>query len=184
MIIGLSGYAQVGKDTAAAALVGEDFQRRAFADTLRQALVALNPDVKYKGEYFPLADLWEWHGYENLRKHAPQVRELLQRLGTEVGRNMIGENVWVDATFRTLKPGQDYVFTDVRFTNEAEAITARGGIIVRIERPGYGPANSHPSETAMDDYPWDYVVVNSSSEDVLAWQLQNIVSAQRESVLL
>lgn len=175
MLIGLSGYAQVGKDSAAELLSYWDFERRAFADILREALVALNPTVRYKGDPFPVASLFKWHGYEGARAGAPEIRELLQRLGTEVGRNMLGENVWVDAALATCEPDRDYVFTDVRFTNEAEALRSLGGIIIRIERPGYGPANDHPSEVAMDDYPWDYVVINDGDYTSFATKLQNIV---------
>jgi dephospho-CoA kinase len=45
MIVGISGYARSGKDEAAKALVEMGFERRAFADKLREFLLALNPMV-------------------------------------------------------------------------------------------------------------------------------------------
>jgi hypothetical protein len=49
-ILGLSGYARCGKDSAAAVLVEEfGFTRVAFADKLREVLYALNPIVSYTG---------------------------------------------------------------------------------------------------------------------------------------
>ena len=47
MIIGLSGYAQSGKDTVAKVLIEEyGFTRIAFADKIREFLYDLNPQVK------------------------------------------------------------------------------------------------------------------------------------------
>jgi hypothetical protein len=44
MIIGLSGYARSGKDTVAELLVlNYGFKRMAFADGIRESLIALNP---------------------------------------------------------------------------------------------------------------------------------------------
>jgi hypothetical protein len=42
------------------------------------------------------------------------------------------------------------VITDVRFTNEATAILAAGGTVIRVTRPGVQPANDHVSETQLD----------------------------------
>jgi dephospho-CoA kinase len=47
MIIGIAGYARSGKDAAAKILVEHyGYERRAFADILRSALLTLNPVVK------------------------------------------------------------------------------------------------------------------------------------------
>jgi len=41
------------------------------------------------------------------------------------------------------------VVSDVRLTNEAEWVIARGGVVVRIERTGIGPVNNHASEALL-----------------------------------
>lgn len=176
MIIGLSGYAQSGKDTVGSLLVDAfGFERVAFADKMKEIALTLDPFVSFV-EMLPgddarllrLSDvLSAGHGWENAKK-SPEVRRLLQRLGTEVGRNMIGTDFWVDLTFQSLLPNKDYVFTDVRFPNEAEAISAAGGWMVRVSRPSFGPANDHLSEVALDD--WDYfdmTIDNSGSFEAL-----------------
>lgn len=174
-IIGLSGYARVGKDSVAAILFGHGYQRKAFADPLYHALTLLNPHLKYKNEYFPLQDLIAWHGWDNIKEFAPQARELLQRLGTEVGRNTLGEDIWVNTAMNWLNPDGRYVFTDVRFPNEAKAILARGGFVVRIDRPGFGPANSHISEVGLNDWPCDGHIVNSGTLADLAVQVEGVL---------
>lgn len=167
MIIGLAGYARSGKDEAAKALQEIGFQRLAFADILREFLYKLNPwvistehNVKHIWQTTRtlqgVIDYYGWDGYKDTL-YAPQIRAYLQRLGTECGRELLGENIWVNATLRGY---DDIVVTDVRFPNEAQAIEDRDGRVVRIVRPGVGPANEHVSETAMDD--WDcYVTINN-----------------------
>lgn len=55
----------------------------------------------------------------------------------------------------------NWIITDTRFPNEANAIKRAGGYIIRVNRPGYGPVNNHPSETSLDEYKFDYVIENS-----------------------
>jgi hypothetical protein len=94
------------------------------------------------------------------------VRQLLQKLGTEAMREGLHTNVWVNALmadYHPIKLSQDnpsyWLVTDTRFPNEAEAIKERGGLLLRIERPG-AATGTHASETALDDYPFEYVIVN------------------------
>jgi len=108
---------------------------------------------------------------------AMTVREFLQKLGTEAIRHGLHENTWVNALMAdyhledsVLKfdvnvkiniPKSYWVITDTRFLNEAEAIKERGGVVVRIDRPGVGPMNNHKSETELDHYDFDYRISNS-----------------------
>jgi len=162
MIIGLSGFARTGKDTVATLLAEEyGFERLAFADKLREFLYALNPvvSVQYatiQGRPFPtflqnVIDEFGWDGYKET-KYKDEVRRLLQRLGTEAGRQTLYDTVWIDSAFDGVT-GDKIAVTDPRFYNEFDAIRERDGIIWRIERPGVGPLNNHASETEATDYP-------------------------------
>lgn len=68
-------------------------------------------------------------------------------------------------------PLSKWVITDVRFPNEADAIKERGGIVVRINRFHSVVRDhnipEHPSETALDNYSFDYVIDNDGSIDDL-----------------
>jgi hypothetical protein len=101
------------------------------------------------------------------------VREFLQKLGTDALRDGLHSNVWVNALFADYKcvpadrapNGWDcdnWIITDVRFPNEAKAIKDRGGIIIRVDRPGVSAVNNHPSETSLDTWNFDYKLVNNS----------------------
>jgi hypothetical protein len=158
-IIGLSGYARAGKDTVGGILVEDhDFTRISFADALKAVLYDLDPIIDDPSAYY-IATLVENMGWEAAKQHTPIVRHYLQRLGSAV-RGHVGEDAWVRAALRHVEPGGRYVITDVRYPNEAEEIKRLGGVIWRVTRPGYGPANEHISETALDDWNFDGVVPN------------------------
>jgi hypothetical protein len=70
----------------------------------------------------------------------------------------------------------NWVITDMRFPNEALAVKGRGGITIRINKQGVGPARNHISETALDDYDFDYVINNDSSLSDLSKQLTRIIN--------
>jgi len=117
------------------------------------------------------------------------VRELLQKLGTDAMRNNLHPNVWVNALMadyvrpshwedrfydeaKTLCSGREEVWgelpnwliTDCRFENEAQAIKDRGGIVIRVVRGDGKPVTGeHISESALDGYAFDYVIRNDSS---------------------
>jgi hypothetical protein len=100
-----------------------------------------------------------------------EVRALLQRLGTEGGRENLGADVWVNAAMaRIAEHGGPAVITDVRFPNEADAIRAAGGILVRITRDDAEPiaGAAHSSETALDGYPAEWTVTNNGPREDLA----------------
>ena len=186
-LIGLSGYARSGKDEAAKVLVEEyGFKRIAFADKLRDFLYALDPIVDNELLYDhgdrvgvggwrlrTVIDEYGWDGYKET-KYGTEIRSLLQRLGTEAGRNTLWDSIWIDAALHDLDEQGRYVVTDARFPNEADAITGRGGKLVRITRSGVGPAIQHASETSLTDYPFTDRLNNDSTladfqESVRAW---------------
>lgn len=137
ILIGLCGAAGAGKDTVATRLrERHGFWVMAFADPLYAAVSAITgmPVAALKDR-----DLKErpigWLG--------KSPRELLQLLGTEFGRNLIREDIWIRRAMETVGAigmSGEYsgcVITDVRFDNEAEAIRGFGGIVFEVTRPGW-----------------------------------------------
>lgn len=160
LLVGLSGYARSGKDTAAAALSDLGFERRAFADTVKTSLYRLNPLVPDGDEYGRLSTVVDDEGWDRA-KNRTEVRALLQRLGTQAGRMVLGDDIWVDTALRDLP--ERAVFTDVRYQNEADTIRSRHGIVIRIERPGVGPVNGHSSESGLEGFRFDAVIQNDGT---------------------
>lgn len=174
MIIGLGHQMQVGKDTAAQALVRDlGFIRIGWADKLKDLLARIDPLVMPGGGSMTVNTsagrgrvkyMVTSMGWERAKQDWPEVRRLLQELGLGA-RETFGEDCWIEALKRDLTPGLHYVIPDTRFPNEAEAIKALGGKLIKITRPDVRGAHmGHASELALVDYDgWDAVVENVGS---------------------
>lgn len=199
-LIGLCGYAGSGKDAAAAFLTGlpdghpdGPWERVAFADAVRAGLLALDPSVAVRqvevdndndGEpsidFVPvrLSEYIEICGGWDEAKKSAEVRRLLQRYGTEAGREIHGADCWVSIVEnKSIYVGCRVVITDVRFQNELDMIRRRGGIIVRISRPGIGPKNDHVSERLVGEITADADIVNDGGLDELrakVWEVAGV----------
>lgn len=152
MLIAMSGLKGAGKDTAANVLVKEyGFTRIAFADAVREMALTIDPFVPTKvGNFYRLSYLVKMYGWDQIKREFPEVRRLLQVIGTESGRMLLGENVWVDLLAKRFPDIADensrYVITDCRFDNEVEFVRNNGGILIWIERPGL-ESDGHASES-------------------------------------
>lgn len=186
MIVGVMGRKQAGKDTAAAPLLRCGYQQVNFADPVRDMALAIDPLVVWEA-FSPapvrlslLVAKRGWH----VAKQAPEVRGLLQRVGTEGGRQILGERVWVDEWERRvtrLAPNARVIATDVRFPNEAAAIRERGGVIVKIDNPRLADDDNHASEQSMTSIHPDAVVVNDRDVVDLQAEFVHVVGElQRE----
>jgi hypothetical protein len=178
-IIGISGYARAGKDTMGDILVEKHgFKKFAFADKLRQVAYTLNPMVGFTpgfshdeqtrkiGGVFHMPvffadviDVKGWDGYKET-EFGPEMRRILQRMGTEVGREMISDSIWVD---ELSKMSGRIVVTDMRFPNEYDKIKSLGGKTWRVHREGVKPANPHKSEIALDKMPFTAEFLNNKT---------------------
>jgi dephospho-CoA kinase len=176
MIIGLSGYAQVGKDTVAQILVEEyGYSRIGFADIIRNACYRLNPIVTLEG--LRLAHVVDLEGWD-IAKQLPEVRRILQVMGTEVGRDLIDPQIWVELTLHNTSKKDKIVIPDVRFKNEAEEIKWRGGQIWRVSRIDKdSPVNLHRSETEMDSWSFDHYVANNGTIEDLQDEVARVWKA-------
>jgi hypothetical protein len=160
-VIGLTGYAQSGKDTVASILVEKyGYRRVAFADKIKEFLYGINPMVACSPTGY-LQDLVNLVGWDEA-KQEPQVRRLLQDLGVS-GRELLYPNVWVTPVLSTIRSGDRVVVTDVRFENEAGAVKNMGGQLWRVKRLGFGPVNDHVSEYELDGYKVDQIFVNNGT---------------------
>lgn len=174
MIIGLMGYAQSGKDEVAKILVEKyGFERRAFADKIRDMLYDMNPMAG--GE--PIQVRVDSDGWDKAKQH-PEVRRLLQTMGVSA-RNHLGDMIWVKQAFSNMSLDKDYVITDVRFGNEAKMVKLISGELWRVERPEVGPVNNHISEKELENISADRTLLNGGTLE----ELELLVKVRLDSAL-
>lgn len=166
-LIGLGGALRAGKDTVADYLVEHHgFTKVGMSDPLLKAMMKLDPiiDARY-GDRF--SDVINDHGYTQAKSFYPEVRRLLQVFGTEVSRDLFGEDVWVDAMKRTvLASGDKVVVSGIRFPNEVKAIESLGGQTWWVSRPGF-EGDGHASETSVSEADFMIAVRNAGTLDSL-----------------
>lgn len=202
-LIGISGKIGAGKDTVGIIIRqlgftnnGGTWENMKFAGKLKiiASLLTGIPIEKFEDQEFKktiLGSEWGKPTKQNpLNAIEPfkditfvemmSVRDLLQKLGTEAMRNGLHENVWVNALFADYTEDKQWVITDVRFPNEFKAIKEKGGIVIRVNRPGHGNsmkelAEAHPSETALDGHDFDYVIENDGNLEKLISKVKEIL---------
>lgn len=163
-IIGIGYKKRSGKDAIAEHLGTYGYHRVAFADKLKAvAKVMFNwTDAHFEEPLKERVDpFWGF-----------SPRKGLQLLGTEAGRQVFGNDIWVKHVNRHIaEVNEEYgrrlnwVIPDVRFPDEIKAVKGWGGVVWKVNRPqimlGY---DGHESETALDDYrDWDEVIVNDGT---------------------
>ena len=163
-VIALCGLKGAGKSEVAYALShGLTAARVRFAGPLKDMLRALG-----------LSE----HEIEGRLKERPSEklcgqtpRHAMLTLGTEWGRQMIGDNIWVEAWRRVaeqhLACGTDVIVEDLRFPNEYQAIREAGGIVIRVNRPDLA-IGEHESERHALTFAADIIVSNDGElEDLI-----------------
>lgn len=179
MIIGVTGYARHGKDSIATRLVDAwGFDRLGFADALKALLLEVNP---YIWDGLRVSHLIA-HGWE-AGKEVPEIRRLLQTLGTGV-RDIVSERAWIDALEREwLCRGRPHtVVPDVRFPNEAAFIKRHGGVLIRVIRPNFnnGVDPNHESERHVPNLPADFEIINDGDLTDLAMKVDAVMADIQE----
>ncbi len=111
---------------------------------------------------------------------AVTVRRILQWWGTEYRRAQ-DPDYWTKAWGREVETlafeKRLILVDDVRFMNELNVIRDHGGLIVKIERPGFDGANNHSSETSLDGYSaWDGKIVNDDTIDQLGINAETLIA--------
>jgi hypothetical protein len=145
MIIGLSGHIKSGKTTAATLIkkLNPSFTEKYFAYKLKLIASILT------GDEISLFETQEGKA-GMLKDWGITRRKMLQHLGTEALRNNFDRNIWIKSLFADYKPQfggngmtdydltevyPNWIVSDVRFPNEADALKERGALLIRINRP-------------------------------------------------
>jgi hypothetical protein len=189
LIVGISGYAHSGKDTACQLLLDSKIplikQKFAFADALRDFASTLNV-------YFPeiglrYNEVIAQYGYETAKTKFPCVREHLIAVG-HGARTCIKESIWIDAVEHKLRHStvQIALISDVRYLNEVDFILRNGGIAIYLRRPQVGPVNDTEANSIKEILATDAVkIINNDGALInLETQLLEIIQDYTETTLI
>lgn len=192
-VLGLGGAYGSGKDEIASRLVLHGWLNYGMSDMLNQSLLVLNPMIPITDDpdwALHPPEEYTWMRYQVFHaqvgyvkaKENPEVRRLLQVLGTDVGREMIDQNVWVDMTRRSMQKsidlGYKVVVTGIRYENELQMVQAMGGSAWWVHRSGHsmvGTSATHSSETTLNYEDFDDVYYNTSTLKDLHADIDNMV---------
>lgn len=175
LLIGLCGKMGSGKDYIASKYIipylknlKKTCLQLSFADQIKVNVICKN-NIQFNDVFV---------------KKTNDTRMLLQSEGTENGRNLYGEDIWIKyyKSWVQLFESRDIdviITSDVRFKNEYEYIKSRGGFIIKIHAPHrneqrlqeeckgnksiYDKIKNHSSECDLDDIEdnnYDFVIHN------------------------
>lgn len=165
--IGIVGVKGAGKSTIAARLIdAHHFKEVAIAAPMKEMLaVGLGiPRELLYGSQAQKEAPW---------RYGKSPRQLLQSLGTEWGREMVSDRLWLDLALERTIPAYEaehgptrWVISDVRFLNEAAVLREHGFTIWRVEREGC-IGDGHASEREQTRILADDYLENSDTLDAL-----------------
>lgn len=172
-VIGLVGRMHSGKSTAGQYLRAKyDYREAKFAKPLKHMIrtylhaCGVDPDTQERMIEGDLKEVPTHHF------GGRTTRAVMQTLGTNWGRNMVDEDLWVRPMSRLLSNAvQRFVVTDVRFQNELDALADKGLTIkiVRYSKRQTPTALDHESEQYIDGLTTASVVANDGTiEDLYA----------------
>lgn len=170
-----------------------NFEIKKFATKLKQTVCLFTgctleelEDQDFKSSYLP--DNWNY--YIEPTNYRMTYRELLQKLGEHM-RASVHPSIHINGLFSSYRHALDnyqkdlinqdkWLITDLRYSNEVNAILKRGGILIRITRSlGRDFMNQpglHHSETSLDNYEdWDEIIENTGSLSDLYEQAKQVV---------
>lgn len=177
-VVILVGAKHSGKSTVARRLAAEwGFTHVSFAAKLREIMEALDPmvGIMYEGPHpqdispITYKEAIGQYGYDGAKAAFPEMRRSLQRMGTEVFRNLVSESYWVDAVTSRLLAEQPQLIVadDCRFDNELAALSGLRAVgyvveVFRVDRPGLlvDINDGHASETTSANWQADFIVRN------------------------
>jgi hypothetical protein len=179
MIIGIHGKAGSGKDTFASFLIEAaskySFNRFAFADPVYEVV-----DIIFRIKSREIADK-----EANIPEWDMSLREMLQKVGTDMARKVIGDNIWIENMKMQIAgaPALNTIITDVRYENEANYIKREGGVVLFV-RSNKNHRNqtvrNHDSEEGMCYERADLIVANTGSLDNLKNITTTVVTVLEE----
>lgn len=191
-IIGIGGKLASGKDAISDHLVEKHgWTKLGMSDALGEALLALDPYVPVEKKFLWFFDRISFIRYSTLfnevgytqAKVNDEVRRLLQKLGTEVGRKIIDEHTWTNIVERRAQEALDagapgVIITGIRYPNELLMIEDLIGELWWVERPSLSATVNagHSSENSVSSVDFERVIINDGTLEDLYKKVDDLVA--------
>lgn len=181
MIIGIIGQKRSGKDTVANILTKDyGFSKYAFADPIKEICKII----------FGWEDVDEDYDKEKMEPiWGLSRRKALQLIGTDMFQfdlpkhsptfdHYVGRNLWAmrfEQWYENICQNPDVVVSDVRFQHEYDVLKRMNAKFIKVDR-GTANIDNHPSESAIDTLPYDYLLENTKGLGDLAIGVHQIMN--------
>lgn len=198
VLIAICGFQGSGKDTIANYLVDKyGFIKLSFASAVKDVVAItfswnrklLEGDTEESRIFRETIDDW-WSAKLNIPNFTPRIA--LQKIGTDIFRNNLDQNIWVDIVERKIKDyinsNKNVVISDLRFPNEFKMIREYSGTIIHVKRntpkwfDSYSNGcdceetyNIHLSELMWIREKFDYTLTNNSNIEVLGGLINMVI---------
>lgn len=177
-IIGLGHYSRTGKDTLANSLILSAYERQPGVRVAKRPFAWKLKEICH--------DLYEWAGLREPEYYDTPEGEKFRDVplpllngmtpvqiwvafGTPAVRENVYDKTWIDYVLN-LSELDILIIPDVRFPNEVKAIRDKGGLLVKVVRPGYGPRPTVADRALVGFDGWDYIAGGSGKmEELHQW---------------
>lgn len=198
VLIGICGKMGAGKDYICSHYIRPFFQNKlgqsclhlSFADQIK-----INVMTK---DNISFTDVFE--------QKTSKTRTLLQKEGTDLGRNLHGADIWVKywsnwVDVFSSRGVENIITTDVRHKNEAQFIKEKNGILIKVNAPLrneerlnkescgnatiYHNIKTHPSECDLDDVDnayFDIVINNDIPNPFFGREIEDLYKILQEKI--
>lgn len=166
--------------------------QRAFLEKYSQAKTKISDEQVSK-------TIQRWNELSLVDGEYITIGQALQYLGTDIFRNLIDNDTWVDLwenEYKTLdaqdREADIFCMTldpDLRFPNEYKKMHELGGFLLKVERKiehvseykKDGRSTKHLSENALKDHKFDHVLDNNGTLDELNTQIITLFNSFNEN---
>jgi hypothetical protein len=165
MLVGIySSQPQSGKSTVKAVFTEHGFIEESFATPVKESLLVVLRSLRV---IEPKRYLWGDWKHKVIPGLGVTGGYLMSTYATDYMRNSINKDVWRNALESRLKFGKSFVVDDLRFPNEYIIFdyTIR---VIREDAPGHD--RSDTSEGQLDDFSFDYIILNNGTTEDLKQQ--------------
>ena len=183
MLIGIIGPKGSGKSTLANIIQQKyNFELMSFASVVKDiSSIIFGYDRELLEGETKESRIWretidkDWSKLLN-KDITPRIT--LQIIGTEFGRKILGQNIWIEVLKNKISKNKNknIIISDIRYENEAQFIRDNKGILIRVSKSNleFNLSETHSSEMELYNIKEDHSIENNGTIEQLEQQIINL----------